>query len=149
MIKKTHLAIGLVLGLLFLPHVSHKILFIPIILIASLVPDIDCAYSYLGHMKIFRPLQWFVRHRGLIHSFVFCVFICLICALFVPVIALPLFLGYFGHLFADSLCVEGILPFWPLKKTLSGKIRVGGSVEHGVFIGLVLVNIALFVSWFV
>lgn len=148
MINKTHLAIGFGLMLLFLPHVSHKIWFVPVILIASLLPDIDSAHSSLGHHWFFRPLQWLSKHRGMIHSFTFCIIISLIFAFFMPVIALPFFLGYFGHLFADSLTVEGIRPFWPMKKEIDGQLRTGSKIEDGIFIGIIFFDIVIFLSWF-
>ena len=149
MIKKTHLAVGLALSLIFLPHVSHKLLFIPIVLFASLLPDIDSAYSSLGHIKVFRPLQWFVKHRGLIHSFTFCAIVSIALTLIWPGLGLPFFIGYFGHLLADSFTIEGVAPFWPLKREVRGKFRTGGAIEEGLFLGLVLLNVVLFASWFI
>ena len=149
MIKRTHLAIGAFLALLFLEQVRYKLVFIPVVLLASLLPDIDSAYSYLGHHKVFRPLQFFVRHRGLIHSFTFCVAISVLLAFFFPVVALGFFVGYAGHLFSDSLTVEGIRPFWPLEKESVGKIRVGGRIETGVFTALCIADAVLFVGLFI
>jgi len=148
MIGKTHLALGLAIGMFFIPHVTHKILFLPIILIASILPDIDSAHSKLGHHWYFRPLQWISKHRGMIHSFTFCVLIAAVLSLFTPSLALPFFLGYFGHLFADSFTVEGIRAFWPFGEEVNGKLRTGGAVENGIFIGLIFVILALFLSWF-
>jgi len=149
MIKKTHLAIGLAFGLLFVPHVTHKLWFVPIVLISSLLPDIDSAYSSLGRWKIFRPLQLFVKHRGLLHSVSFCVFISILLAFFIPSFSLPFFLGYFGHLFADSFTSEGIVPFWPWKREIKGVMTTAGNVEEGLFMGLILLNVVLFASWFI
>lgn len=148
MISRTHLTLGLAIALFFLPHVAHKVLFIPIILIASILPDIDSMHSRLGHRWYFRPLQWTLKHRGMIHSFTFCVFVSIILAFFIPSFSLPFFLGYFGHLLADSFTIEGIRPLWPLKGEAEGGIRTGGKVEEGIFLGFVFVNIVLFLSWF-
>ena len=143
---KTHLAIGVFLTLLLLPSVTHRVIFVPIVLLASLLPDIDSAYSTFGHKRIFRPLQLFVKHRGIIHSLTFCVFITALFAFLIPVLALPFFLGYGGHLLADSLTLDGIRPFWPLKKRASGKILTGGMIEQGIFIALIAANVLLVVS---
>lgn len=148
MINKTHLAIGTALLLLFVPHVNHKLLFIPIILLASILPDIDSAYSQVGHIKVFRPMQWFVKHRGFLHSFTMCFVFSLLLALFLPTFALPFFLGYFGHVFADSFTIDGIRPFWPLKGEISGHLRTGGAIEEGIFFGLIFFDIVLFLAWF-
>jgi len=145
MIYKTHIAIGVMLAFLFFPYVTNKWVFVPIVLFASLMPDIDSAYSYLGHKRIFRPLQFFVQHRGVIHSFTFCLLVSAIFAFFIPILALPFFLGYAGHLFADSLTIEGIRPFWPLHGESAGSIRVGGKVESSIFFFLIIIDLALLI----
>ena len=48
MIMRTHLAIAIGLILYFLPHVSYRLVFVPVLLFASLIPDIDSAFSVLG-----------------------------------------------------------------------------------------------------
>lgn len=149
MIKKTHLAVGLAVGLYFLPFVAHKFLFIPIVLLGSLLPDIDSATSYLGNRRIFRPVQFFFRHRGPIHSYTVCGIICLLFAFFYPIIALPLFFGYSIHLFLDSFTVNGIKPFWPLKLQSSGIVRTGGAIDKVIFSIFIIVDIFLFILLFV
>ncbi|MDO8508663.1 MAG: metal-dependent hydrolase [Nanoarchaeota archaeon] len=149
MIKRTHLVIGLAAGLHFLPFVKHKFIFIPIILIASLMPDIDSGFSQLGKKKIFRPVQLVLTHRGPLHSYTIGVLFSLILALFFPILALPFFLGYFFHLFADSFTVNGIKPFWPLKFQSSGVVRTGGLIDRWIFFIFALIDIVLFVLLFV
>lgn len=51
-------------------------------------------------------------------------------ALFFPVISLPFFLGYSLHLFADSFTIQGIKPFYPIKKVSSWKIKTGGNLNY-------------------
>jgi len=148
MLARTHLLIGVLFIALFLPHVSYKLVFVPLILIASLLPDIDSAFSVLGKKKIMRPLQWIVSHRGVIHSLTLDVILSLALALFWPPLGLPVFLGYSAHLLADSFSHEGIKPFWPLKKEVSGSIRVGGKRESILFWVLVAITLILFGLWF-
>jgi len=143
MIKRTHLAIGLVVALYFLSHVENKFIFIPVVLFSSLLPDIDSVYSTIGKHKIFRPLQLIFKHRGVFHSYTFCIFVTVLFAFFYPILALPFFLGYSFHLFADSFTHEGIKPFWPLKLESSGNIRVNGTIEHAIFWVFVLLSILL------
>ena len=140
--------IGFCFGLFFFEYMNEKIFFIPIILLASLLPDIDSAYSYLGREKVFRPLQFFVRHRGFIHSFTFAIVAAVLLAMFIPVVAFPFFLGYSLHLLADSLTVEGIRPFWPWKDEVSGKIRTGGIVEYGIFASFAIISLFFLISLF-
>lgn len=148
MLKKTHSAIGLAVGLYFLPFATYKFSFIPLVLLASLLPDIDSASSSIGQRKIFRPAQVFLKHRGALHSFTICALISIVFAFFYPIVALPFFLGYGFHLFADSFTVEGIRPFWPLKAASSGKIKTGGVVEKAIFGVFLLASIFFFLIFF-
>ena len=149
MIKRTHLAVGLAVGLYFLPFVTHKLFFIPIVLLGSILPDIDSATSFLGRRRIFRPVQLFFRHRGPIHSYTVCGIICLIFAFFYPVVALPLFFGYSLHLFLDSFTVGGIKPLWPLNFQSSGIVRTGGAIDKVMFSIFIVVDFFLFILLFV
>lgn len=145
---KTHLALGVMAGLFFLPDVTHKWVFIPVLLIASLLPDIDIGSSYMGKKWYFRPLQWFVKHRGIIHSLTLCIVLSFAFAYFIPIIALPFFLGYSLHLIGDSLTSEGIRPFWPLKKEARGIVRVGGKVEESIFVVFLILDVILIIGLF-
>ena len=143
MLMRTHVLLALTIGLAILPSVTHKFSFLPIIVFATLLPDIDCAQSYLGRAWFLRPLQWITRHRGLLHSLTFCFLMTLLFVLFLPFIALPFFLGYALHLFADSLTGEGIKPWWPVQEEMCGKIRTGGAIERGIFYILCVVCVIL------
>ncbi len=149
MIKRTHLAIGLALALLFLPNVNYKFVFFPIVLICALLPDIDSPDSYFGSSKLWRPLQLLVKHRGVFHSFTLCILVSVLFAFVLPIVALPFFLGYGSHLLADSFTQEGITPFWPWKRASQGALRTGGSMENGIFIGFIIINALLFLRLFV
>lgn len=143
------MAIGIFAIVFFLPHINNKLVFIPAVLIASLLPDVDNGFSTLGKSGLFRPLQWVSKHRGLFHTFTFCILISLVFALYVPVLAFGFFLGYSLHLLADSWTVEGIRPFWPLKGDLKGRVRVGGTVEQAVFMVFVILDIIFLVLLFI
>ncbi|MBI3334176.1 metal-dependent hydrolase [Candidatus Pacearchaeota archaeon] len=143
MLLRTHLALGLLGALLVVPTTTHPFIFLPVVLIACLLPDVDSMYSFLGRFPLLRPLQWAVRHRGIIHSFTLCILISVLFALFIPVLALPFFLGYSIHLLSDSATLEGIRPYWPLKIEYAGRIKVGGTFEQGLFYGVMLANVLL------
>ncbi len=147
MLIKTHLTITLFFVLLLLPFVSYKIIFILIALLATYIPDIDLKSSKLGRKIIFRPLQFFVKHRGVFHSFTFLFLITFIFLMLVPRIALGFFVGYASHLFADSLTISGITPFFPWKRKIFGKIRTGGKTEKILFFVLLIVNLLLIVRY--
>lgn len=144
MLLRTHLALIVLVILLFITHVQNQLLFAVVALGASFIPDIDTGFSTLGKQKGFRILQFFVRHRGFIHSLTFCSALTLLLVIFLPIIALPFFLGYAVHLFLDSFTLEGIQPFWPYKKTSNWKFKTGSLVETSIFLFLILIDIALF-----
>jgi len=133
MLKRTHLAVAFANAFYFLPYVSNKIIFFPVVFLGTLFPDIDNAFSSIGNYKIFRPVQWVFVHRGVIHSYTFAVVLSILLSFVYPVLAFPFFLGYSFHLFLDSFTVKGIKPFWPLKKRSSGMIATGGKVENAIF----------------
>ncbi len=143
MLFKTHLAFGVLFILLFLPRVDYKFTFIVIALIATLLPDIDQGYSKVGHHKLFRPLQFFVKHRGVMHSLTICFLISLVLAYFPFTVqwALPFFLGYGLHLFADSFTREGIQPFWPYNGVSKGFLKTGSYTETMILITLLVVDV--------
>ena len=145
MMTRTHLAIVAFAILDLIGYVENKLVFVTIALIATLIPDIDTEFSSLGKKRIFRSLQWFVKHRGLIHSFTFLILITILFTLFIPFLAFGFFVGYSLHLFADSFTIDGIQPFFPVKKKIAGKIRVGGIVEVSVFVFFVLADAFLLV----
>ncbi len=133
MMTRTHLAIGLIAALFLLENVVFKFAFVVITLVASILPDMDSGFSKIGRNVIFRPIQFFSKHRGFFHSFTFCFVVTVLLAFRFPIYALPFFLGYGLHLFADSFTIDGIQPFWPLKKRAQGALRVGGHIEAVLF----------------
>lgn len=148
MMMKTHLAFGIFSGLILLPFINNKFIFLFMVIICSLLPDIDIAYSYLGKYKIFRLLQWFVKHRGVIHSFTFCLAISLLLAVFFPILSVGFFVGFMGHLFCDLITSDGLKLFWPFKIEWSGRIRTGGKAEELIFISLLIVIIGIIAGYF-
>jgi inner membrane protein len=145
MLIRTHLAVSILAIVLMLSYVTNKTIFIAVFLIATFIPDIDTAYSRLGKHKIFRPLQFFVEHRGIIHSFTFLILATIAFAFTYPIAALPFFAGYSLHLIADSFTIEGIKPFYPWSRTISGKIKTGGKTEFILFVILVIMIIFLII----
>lgn len=148
MLIRTHLVIGLAAALFLLTSVENKFVFLPVVLLASALPDIDSWHSSVGNKWYFRPLQFFTTHRGAMHSLTICIIVSFAFAFYTPVLALPFFLGYGLHLLGDSFTVDGIRPFWPLNKEIEGRIRTGGIIDDGIFYSAILVNVILFV-WIV
>jgi len=148
MLIRTHLSITLFFILVFISNVEHKFVFVLVALFATFIPDIDSKFSIIGKRKIFRILQFFIKHRGIVHSFTFLMMLTFIFALFFPILALPFFLGYGLHLFADSFTIEGIKPFYPYKKISSWKIKTGGKSEIFVFVFFLIVDLGLIIAKF-
>jgi len=144
MLRRTHFAIVVFFILLFLQHVNDKIIFVFAALLATLIPDVDSAFSTLGKHKGFRFLQFFVEHRGLIHSLTFCIVISVILAFFFPTVSLGFFLGYSIHLFVDSFTKEGIVPFWPYPKKSTWRLKTGSFLESSIFLVFLLADVLLF-----
>lgn len=148
MLSKTHVAIVLCFILVVLSYVENKIVFGVLALFFAIFPDIDSPFSKLGNKKLSRIIQIFTKHRGIFHSFTFLILITIPFVLFLPVVALPLFFGYSIHLFLDCLTIEGIAPFWPFKKKVSGKLRTGSVVENGIFVLFLLIDLLLLLKIF-
>ncbi len=149
MLLRTHLAFGVLMIIFFVPYVADKMIFIGMVLIATVLPDLDTGFSSWGRHLLFRPLQFFVKHRGVIHSFTFGILVSIILAMFWPVVSLGFFIGYCVHLICDSFTKEGIQPFWPLKARSRGFIATGGRIEDILFVFLVLVDAVLIVLAFI
>jgi len=147
MIWKTHMAIGIAVALYFVGKVTHPLIFIPTVLFSSLFPDVDSGFSYLGRKPVFRPVQAVSPHRGIIHSYTLAIILSLILAFFYPILALPFFLGYSFHLFADSFTPQGIRPFWPLKSMSKGIVATGGKIDKTIFYTFVFIDLVLLGSF--
>ncbi len=150
MLLKTHLAITIFGILILINSVNHKIAFVVVALLATFIPDIDSRYSSIGRKKINRILQFFTKHRGITHSFVFLFLITIGILIFSNVVALGFFLGYGLHLFADSFTKDGIKVFYPFfpKLKSSGRISTGGKIEIVIFVLFLIFDLLLLAGKF-
>ena len=143
MLIRTHLSITLFFVLLFISVVEYKFAFVLVAFLATFIPDADSKFSTLGKKKSFRILQFFIKHRGMMHSFSFLILVTFFLALFFPIISLGFFLGYGLHLLADSFTVRGVRLFYPLKKKSCGKIKTGKRTETAVFVFFLIGDLGL------
>jgi membrane-bound metal-dependent hydrolase YbcI (DUF457 family) len=137
MLSSTHLLFSFLFGSLFLNYVHSlslisKFIFVALLLIGTVLPDLDLKIPAL-------------KHRGLFHT-IWPIILILIVNLFlkkyVSFSITALALGYGSHLFADALSQEGVTPLAPLsKEKIKGPIRVGSIAE---FIIAVLILSYLF-----
>ncbi|HRZ85897.1 MAG TPA: metal-dependent hydrolase [Candidatus Paceibacterota bacterium] len=142
MLLKTHFVISLFFVLLIILFSGFfenypffdKAIFVSVALISTLLPDIDSKSSKVGRNIFSRIIQFFTKHRGMLHSLNFCIFISFVLFLLVPLIAPGFLTGYSLHLIADGLTEMGILLFWPSKKlVLKGFIKTGKTFEKFLF----------------
>jgi len=71
MLLRTHLVFAVFVYLLLYNIVASRVLFLVGLIVATAFVDIDSRKSKLGRKWFFRPLQWFVKHRGIFHSLIF------------------------------------------------------------------------------
>ncbi len=153
---KTHLAFGLFAGLVsfrfFNMNWWQTSLFFVIVLVGSLLPDIDKPESKVGRKVgvISKIINLLFGHRGITHSLwlwfgvFFILWISFRTTSWVWV-AWAYFVGYGSHLISDSLTLMGINWFHPFKFFRShGMIETGKTGETIVFFGMILAN-AIFV----
>ena len=143
MLFKTHLIVPIVLILLFLNKIPNLLIFIPIFLFASILPDIDNKFSKLGKKKISRIFNFFMKHRGILHSFTFVFIIGILLFFYFREIFYPFVLGYSVHLILDCFTKTGVRIFYPLKFKIKGFVRTGGIFEKIIFIFLFLLCLFL------
>lgn len=128
---RTHRVGGLAAGAITASIVSPELqpTTVAIVVISSFLgsyfPDIDEPSSRIGKKfpLLSRGLKRIFRHRGVVHTPVFCIALLLLLRFLLikllPVeivknIVLGFCVGYFSHLFLDTITPKGIMWFWPI-----------------------------------
>lgn len=138
--------IGLLALKIFKP--PNTILFFILVLIGSILPDIDHPKSKIG--KKVKVIGFLFEHRGFFHSLLFLILIYAISTIFFTnnYFILPLIIGYSSHLFIDCLNHKGIMLLHPLSKfRIKGFMKTGSLLETLLFSVLVVVDIWLLFSF--
>ncbi|MFC1731650.1 metal-dependent hydrolase [candidate division KSB1 bacterium] len=137
MMFKTHLAFGILLGLIAIPYLNpgNVFLFILIVGIAAGLPDLDSPDSKFGR-KI-KIIGWVFDHRGIFHSLIgTALFTVLVFAISRSIVySAAFFIGYISHIIVDSFNKEGTMPLYPIKWRLRGFMKTGGLLESVFFVG--------------
>lgn len=147
---RTHLAFALLIGLLTVNLFSlNKYLFVSIVVIAGIIPDIDHPKSRLGRKIKF--LSWSIKflfgHRRLFHSIVFAGVVSVFLWFFFDNWWIPFFIGYISHLAIDGFTKEGINFIYPFKQLyLSGFVKTGSFLENLLFYTLVGCNLLIIIK---
>lgn len=132
MFFKTHLIITLFFVLIFIQNIENQFLFLLVAVFATALPDIDSHFSFLG--KRFKIFNFFLKHRGIVHSFTFLFAISILLFMFWKEILFPFVFGYSLHLFFDAITLQGIFPFYPFGKKFRGFVKTGGLFEKIVLV---------------
>ena len=143
------MVIGIAVALYFLPYVNNEFVFFSVVIISSLLPNIDSGFSFLGKKKIFKPVRLMTNHKRIMHTYTFTIIVSGIFAFFYPIIALPFFLGFSFHLLADSFPFNVIMPFWPLKAKSKGVVKSGGPIDKALFMVFIIIDVVLLVAFII
>ncbi len=149
MMGRTHMAIGFLAGLLALPFVDlNPLIFLPLVVFASLLPDVDHENSKINRLlPITRVIPMFFSHRGFFHSiFPPLALYGVVWYAGLPQIALALTVGYCSHLLSDCCTRLGCNLIHPLSTfRIQGPIFTDGLMEYVLFGGVMVANGALIV----
>jgi inner membrane protein len=130
----THVLVNIFFILLFFPFLKNPLSFLFVSLFATIIPDIDSQNSKLGKFFLFKPINFFIKHRGIMHSVTFMILIGLIFFIFFEDFLSAFLWGYSIHLLLDCLTLQGVYIFYPLKIKIRGKIKTGGLIESALII---------------
>jgi membrane-bound metal-dependent hydrolase YbcI (DUF457 family) len=142
MLFRTHLVFGILVFFLlnYLLLIPNKVLFFIFVIIGAIVVDIDLKNSKVGKNLFFRPFQFFIKHRGMVHSLIFGIIIGVLIASVNQWAGFGFFAGFMSHLFLDFLTASGIEFFWPWKKKIGLGIKTGGIIEEIFFVLVLLID---------
>ena len=148
MLFHTHLLLGIVAFLLVKDHFpSAGIMFLILVLLGSVLPDIDDGKSKIKRASgVFGSMISFLfKHRGIFHSLLFVIFLFIVLGLWRVDYAWALSMGYISHLFGDALTPMGIALFYPLSNwRIRGPIKVGSIGEWVILFGAVVLIVLEF-----
>jgi inner membrane protein len=111
---RQHMGMALVIGIGLFHNDVMGFVYTPLMMVGSLLPDIDTPFSKLGKYNIFAAMM---RHRGFMHSLLTSGIIAVAGTLINPVVGVWVSVGYLSHLFADSLTPSGIRWLYPFKNS--------------------------------
>tara|TARA_Y100000310_G_scaffold311948_1_gene358745 strand:- start:230 stop:682 length:453 start_codon:yes stop_codon:yes gene_type:complete len=143
MLFPTHILLGITLFLLLADTIGGSLGVFLFVLLGSILPDIDSKGSIINQwMGIFGTFAVFIsKHRGLFHSLLFFGLISSIIGYGLNLsFGIALLVGYAAHMIGDGITPMGVKMFYPFSTfTIRGPIRVGGVLESGIMVLLVVV----------
>jgi len=144
MLFKTHIVFSVTLYFLldYILIIPNRLLFFLFMIIATIFVDIDSYKSKIGNRWYLRPIQWITKHRGMIHSIIFAIFLSVVIASINQWAGVGFFAGYLSHITLDALTRHGVALFWPFTRwKIRFGIKSGGVLEQIIFVLLLLGDI--------
>ena len=145
MMFPTHILLGITFFFLLHDVIGSSVGILFFVLLGAVLPDIDSKGSVINRWSgIIGNFAVFVsKHRGLFHSFLFFGLLSAIIGYgWNSSYAFGLLVGYAAHMAGDGITPMGVQIFYPFSKfKIRGPIHVGGLLESGIMIMLVLVII--------
>lgn len=133
----THLVFGFFSGIVLMDfiNIGNKYIFFALILIGTLLPDIDTPNSKISRKIPVIPwvLSVLSRHRGIFHSVFLALGFAAVIWIFNPPYGIALFIGYSSHLLIDGFTKQGVNLLHPISQ-----LRIAGPIETGKIWELVL-----------
>jgi len=148
MMYYTHLLFGLLVSLITirLINIEEKLLFVSLVMLFSLLPDIDETRSRIGRKSkiISKIINLLFGHRKFIHTIWIPILLFILFNLVNFEVALAILIGYLSHLFMDAITKKGIMPLYPLlRKRINGPFRTNSLTEKFIAMLFVVLNIYL------
>ncbi|MFH1053374.1 MAG: metal-dependent hydrolase [Candidatus Woesearchaeota archaeon] len=153
----THLLFSLMIGLLLLrvnilnlTGTINEMIFFFMVVIGGVISDLDQPRSKVGkEFGIFsKIINFFLGHRGIVHSIIFGLVISAIFYIVNTSAALGFFIGFLGHILLDSMTKEGIILFRPVCNIrIKGICKTGGLLELIGVVFLIVFLVFLMVSY--
>lgn len=148
---KTHMTFGMGcwIGYATLRGIPLQPLTLGLVMIGSLLPDIDHPKSKFGRLVPFLsyPISAMFGHRGITHSFFAIIAASVVMYLYGAKMwfVSPLAIGYVSHLIGDVFTNSGAPLLWPRKDKISFPLfSTGGFIEH-----LFLLTLTAFIGWMI
>jgi inner membrane protein len=112
--SREHMGVALIIGVGLFHNDPMGFIYTPLMMVGSLLPDVDTPFSKLGK---YNPFAALMRHRGFMHSLLASGIIATIGTLISPIVGIWVSVGYLSHLCADSLTPSGIRWLYPFKNS--------------------------------
>lgn len=142
MLSRTHIAFGLLSGILLYPFIGgNKILFLAVVALAALLPDLDHPDASLNRTLFFTKfISSAFKHRGILHTLWSPILLGLVITITsAPFYGMAAFIGYCSHLVSDAMTKRGVNFFYPFSQfKVAGFIETGTWMETVTFVVLIV-----------